>query len=120
MREDIRPAGSDIGGGGDAGGRGGGGVFVVVIYGSSRSSRMDSNERQGRLTKIHGRAVFDLDAAGACVRPPLWPGRDISEEGQRPAGQKSREGRRDGGGWGGTTTTVARRSETTCDDPLMA
>ncbi len=120
MREDIRPAGLDIGGGDDAGGLGGGGVVVVIIYGGGRSSQTDGDERRGLPTKIHGRAVVDLDAAEACVRPPSRPGLGVSEEGRQPAGQKSREGRRDGGGWGGTTTTAARRTETTCDDPSTA
>jgi hypothetical protein len=82
-------------------GRGGGGVIVVVVYGGGRSSRTDGDERQGRPMKIHGGAVVGLNAAGACVRPPSRPGCDVLEEGRRPAGQKSREGRRDGGGRGG-------------------
>jgi hypothetical protein len=81
MREDIRPAGSDIGGGDDAGGRGGGGVVIVIVYGGGRSSRMDGNEQRGRPTKIHSQTVVGLDAAGACIRPPLQPGRDVLEEG---------------------------------------
>jgi hypothetical protein len=92
MREDIRPAGSDIGGGNNAGGRGGGGIVVVVIYGGGRSLRTDGNKSQGQPTKIHGLAVVDLDAAGACVQPPPQPGRGVSEEGRWPAGQKSRKG----------------------------
>jgi hypothetical protein len=73
MQEDIRPAGSDIGGGDDAGGRGGGRVVVVVVYGGGRSSRTDGNERQGGPMKIHCRAVVGLNAAGACVQPPSRP-----------------------------------------------
>jgi hypothetical protein len=120
MREDIRPAGSDIGGGDDAGGRVGGGVVIVIVYGGGRLLQTDGDERQGQPTKIHGRAVVGLDAAGACVQPPSRPGCNVSEKGRRPAGQKSCEGRRDGGGWGGTTTTAARQSETTRKNPSMA
>jgi hypothetical protein len=92
--------------------RGGGGVIIVVVYGSGRSLRTDGDKRRGQPTKIHDGAVVGLNAARACVRPPLRLGRDVSEEGRRPAGQKSREGRQDGGGAGGTTTTAARRSKT--------
>ncbi len=120
MREDIRPAGSDIGGGNDAGGRGGWGVVIVVVYGGDRSSQTDDNKQRGQPTKIHGRAVVGLDAAGACVRPPSRPGRNVLEEGRRPAVQKLHEGQRDGGGWGGMTTTVACQSETTRDDSSTA
>jgi hypothetical protein len=98
MQEDIQPAGSNIGGGDDAGGRGGGGVVVVVVYGSGTSSQTDGDRQQGQPTKIHDQAVVGLDAAGACVRPPSWPGHSILEVGQWPAGQKLCMGRRDAGG----------------------
>jgi hypothetical protein len=81
MRENIRPAELDIGGSSDAGGRGGGGVVVIVVYGGSRLSRTNGDERRGRPTKIHGQAIVGLDAAGACIRPPSRPGRNVSEEG---------------------------------------
>jgi hypothetical protein len=61
--------------------RGGGGVVIVVVYGGGRLSRTDSNERQGQPTKIHGRAIVGLNAAGACIRPPSRLGCDVSEEG---------------------------------------
>ncbi len=93
-------------------GRGGGGVVVVVVYGAGRLSRTDGDEQRGQPTKIQAKAVVGLNAAGACIRPLSWPGRNVLEEGRRPAGQKSCKGQWYWGGTGGTTMTAARRSKT--------
>jgi hypothetical protein len=73
-------------------GRGGGGVVVVIVYGGGRLSWTDGDKQRGGPTKIHGGPIVGLNAAGACVRPPLQPGRNVLEEGRWPAGQKLREG----------------------------